>query len=107
MRDRVRVGRMMRWRRAAPEPWKPTGWNPWAALHTICDYEECARGASPEVRHVHVRGAANDPKMREGVVEVRVQGAWRRRLPREVVEKVRAEIVARKPINITLSVISW
>lgn len=96
----------MRWRRAAA-PWEPPSENPWACLRTVGDYERCARGASPAVRHVHVRAAANDAQMQEGAVEVRVQGAWRRRLPREDIARVREAIVAHKPVEVALRVISW
>ncbi|MGH2901381.1 MAG: hypothetical protein ACRDMZ_22075, partial [Solirubrobacteraceae bacterium] len=99
------AGRLMRPK--AVKPWGPMGWNTWAALHSISDYERCAAGASPAVKHVYVRAAANDERMPLGEVEVRAQGAFGRRLSEEDLAAVRRALVAHKPISVALRVISW
>lgn len=85
-------------------PWTAPKENPWRGLVSLADYEGCARGASPEVRHVWVRARVNDPKMPLGVVEVRVRGAWRRRLSPRELGRVREALVANNPINVELRV---
>lgn len=72
------------------------------ALRTIEDYERCAREASPAVRHVRVRGAANDPRMPAGVVEVRVKGRFWRPLPEHERRRVHRAIVARNQVMVEL-----
>lgn len=85
-------------------PWSAPAENPWQSLLTLADYEACARGASPEVRHVWVRARANDPEMPAGVVEIRVRGRWRRRLSPGELGRVREALVAHNPIGVELRV---
>lgn len=99
------AGRLMRPKTA--KPWEPTGWNPWRTLRSIDDYRNCALGASPAVAYVRVRAAANDPKMPEGEVEIRVQGRLGRKASPETIEAVRREVVRCMPVGVALRVISW
>jgi hypothetical protein len=76
------------------------------ALHTVEDYERAARAATPAVRAVTVRAAANDPKMKAGVVELRPRGRgigpFRRRLSKRDEQRVRAAVAERNPIGVEL-----
>lgn len=90
-------------RRYGTPPWEPRGWNPWAALNTVEDYEACARGASPAVRHVRVLCAANG-KAPAGEVEVRVRGPWRRRLKQAELLRVHRAVVEHSPVGVRLRV---
>jgi hypothetical protein len=93
-----------RYGRTEAGKWAPHGWNPWRALNTVADYEECALGAHAAVRHVRVRAAANDERMPAGEVEVRVRGRWRRRLPDDVVRVVHRELAMHNPVGVALTV---
>lgn len=93
-----------RLRRATAPPWRPPADRPYAALSTVEDYRRCTLGASDAVRYVKVRARATDPRVKPGVVELRVRGRFRRRLSVEQVAVVRAVVAAHSPVGVSLRV---
>jgi len=91
-------------RRKPARPWRAPADDPWRALRSVADFEECARAAAPVGSRVRVRAAANDPKMPLGAVEVRVRGPWRRRLTKAERGRVHAALVEHAPVMLKLEV---
>lgn len=75
------------------------------ALRTEQDYVDCAKGASPAVRRVRVRGCGNTPGMTPGVVEVRPRRSFGRKLRPFDFVTVHEALVARKPTFVALKMV--
>lgn len=93
-------------RRKPPRPWRAPAEDPWRALRSVEDFEQCARAAAPAGARVRVRAAANDRRMPMGVVEVRVRGPLplRRRLSKAERGAVHAALVEHAPVMLKLEV---
>lgn len=98
VRDRLQRGPVLPWRAPAEDPWR--------ALRSVEDFEQCARAAAPVGARVRVRAAANDRRMPLGVVQVRVRGPRPlcRRLSKVELGAVHEALVEHAPVMLRLEV---